>query len=81
MTRPEAELFPTVLQPGIAPGRWLASTTSCQTFFCPLMEQKEEMMELKVHQRMLFDREDDEFLGIVQTAAQRLPIKARGKIG
>jgi|GEM_PF-4420327 len=45
------------------------------------MEQEEEMMELKVHQRMLFDREDDEFLGIVQTAAQRLPIKARGKIG
>ena len=41
MTRPEAELFPTVLQPAIAPGRWRTFMTSCLTFSCPLTEQED----------------------------------------
>ena len=48
MTRPEAELFPTVLQPGSRLGRWRTFMTSCLTFSCPLIEQEEGTMGLNV---------------------------------
>ena len=40
MTRPEAELFPTVLQPALRLGCWRTFMTSCLTFSCPLIRAR-----------------------------------------